>query len=274
MNNYNNPRPPRKGVIVFASVVFLSIFVIAVFDAYEYKAQSLGHSVHLSPTSANYGTVSTAPNTLAVPMRSTAPMLSGGAIRSYAYSGHSSMPKTSGTSGAGCKIHTTSSASLHSYGSGGGGGGSVGAGGGSSSSSSSRGIQNNSIGSFSVPALVLNTPKRTLLSASSADYSDIGGPWRVKPNGDGEYNGEQHPETGYWWNEDDEEWSETPFNGAIRIDGGITYKYENGIWVVVGDQADPTNPTPLGDTPWLWMLLLVGMYAVIRYVARKKVVSE
>lgn len=271
MNNYNYTRPPRTGVIVFASVVFLSIFVIAIFDAYEYKAQALGHSVHLSPSSANYGTVSSAPSTVAVPMRSTAPLLSGGTIRSYAYSGHSSMPKASGSAG-GFTIHTTSSASLHSYGSGGGGaGGSMGF---TGTSSPSRGIQSSGIGSVSIPTLAMNTPKSSLLSASSASYSDIGGPWRIKPNGDGEYNGEYNPGTGEWWNDDDEEWSENPFDGAIKIEGGITYKYvgtyPSGTWVRVEDQADPG--VPVGDTPWIWMLLLAIAYVSAK-VVRKRIAS-
>lgn len=275
MNNYNNPRPPRKGVIVFASVVFLSIFVIAILDAYEQKAQALGHSVHLSPSSANYGTVSSAPITVAVPMRSTAPMLSGGAIRSYAYSGHASMPKTSGTSGSGFKIHTTSSASVHSYGSGGGGGGSVGAGGGSSSSSSSRGIQSSGV-SYSMPSLAVNsfvmtTPGSTATTSITQRvgqrraYQDEFGDWY------GDYNGEYHEGDG-WWNARTEEWSENPFDGAIKIEGGVTYKYvgtyPTGTWVVVGDQADPG--VPIGDTPWFWMIILLGAYACTRYIQKKK----
>ena len=263
MNNYNNPRPPRKGVIVFASVVFLSIFVIAVFDAYEYKAQALGHSVHLSPSSANYGTVSSAPVTVAVPMRSTAPMLSGGTIRGYAYSGHSSMPKTSGTSGAGFKIHTTSSASMHSYGSGGGGGGSVGAGGGSSSSSSSRGIQSSGV-AYSMPTLALVVP-----SYASNSGQNVLRP-RYEPGYSGTSEGERGEEGGKYWIWDGEEWIE---EGAIpvgttKIEGGITYRWDGHDWVVVGDQADPG--VPIGDTPWLWMIILLGAYACTRYIQKKK----
>lgn len=255
------------------SFVFAAIFGIAFFSAYEQRTD-LGHSVHLSPTSANYGTVSSAPSTVAVPMRSTAPLLSGGTIRSYAYSGHATMPTSSGSAGSGFKIHTTSSASLHSYGSGGGGaGGSMGSIG---ASSSSRGIQSSGIGSVSVPTLAMNTPKSTLLSASSASYSEIGGPWRIKPNGDGEYNGEYNPGTGEWWNDDDEEWSENPFDGAIKIEGGITYKYvgtyPSGTWVRVEDQADPG--VPVGDTPWTWMLLLVMAYVSTKMLLKRKTMRK
>ena len=203
-------------------------------------------------------------------MRSTAPMLSGGAIRSYAYSGHASMPKTSGTSGSGFKIHTTSSASFHSYGS---GGGSVGAGGGSSSSSSSRGIQSSGV-SYSMPSLALAVPT----FATTTRSSDLGGVMRKeKPTDPGTEDGQWSDNgagDGDWWRWDDwaGEWVREV--GDIIYDKGNYYKYDGSGWIQVDDQGNPTNPTPLGDTPWLWMLVLVGLYAVIRYVARKKVVSE
>lgn len=262
MSNYNNTRPPRTGVIIFASVVFLSIFVIAVFDAYEYKAQALGHSVHLSPSSANYGTVSSAPSTIAVPMRSTAPLLSGGTIRSYAYSGHSSMPKTSGSVG-GFTIHTTSSASLHSYGSGGGGaGGSMGS---TGASSASRGIQNSSVGSVSVPTLALATPSFATVSAQG------GGRPRYIPGYNGTYEGQEVEDEGKYWTWDGEGWIETgsvPIGTTKIDDEGKTWRWNGSAWVIVDDQAEPG--LPLGDTPFLWMFLLVGIYTAIRYTYTKK----
>ena len=85
---------------------------------------------------------------------------------------------------------------------------------------------------------------------------------------EGDYNGE--PYEGQWWNSALEEWVEDPFNGAKKIDGGLTYEYRDGEWVLVGNQADPTN-VPLGTTPWLLMILLTCVYALGKnYVSYSK----
>ena len=270
MRNNNYTRPPRKGVIVFASFVFAALFVIAFIISYEQRTD-LAHSVHLSPTSANYGTVSTIrSSSLAVPMHSTAPLLSSGTIHAYAYSGHATMPSTG--SSFGFRIHTLSSATIHSYGSGGGGGGGA-VSGGSSSSPSSPTIRYSGA-SVSTPSLAMTSTSRTnrIISSSEVLATETGNDShrpgqikRVHSDGfggyEGDYNGEYYE--GQWWNSALEEWVGVPFNGAKKIDGGLTYEYRDGEWVLVGNQADPTN-VPVGDAPWFWMLLLLAAYIILK----------
>lgn len=258
-DNYNYTRPPRKGVIVIASLAFAVIFGLAAYSTYVQQTD-LAHSVRISPTSAHYGTLSTArPQGLAVPMHSTAPLLSGGEIRSYAYSGHATMPKAS-SAGSGFKIHTTSSASVHSIGGGGAGGGGAMSGGSGFSSSSSKGL-NYSGGSVSIPTLAVNS-SIVAASASAAETSAplAIGPRRVLPNGDGEYNGE--PYNGQWWNEDEEEWVDEPFEGAIRYNGGVMERYDGSEWVRVNDQENPG--VPVGNAPWLILVLLSMIYVLTK----------
>ena len=273
MRNNNYTRPPRKGVIVFASFVFAALFIIAFIISYEQRTD-LAHSVHLSPTSANYGTVSTIrSSSLAVPMHSTAPLLSSGTIHAYAYSGHATMPSTGSSSGF--RIHTLSSATMHSYGSGGGGGGGA-VSGGSSSSPSSQTIRYCGA-SVSMPSLAMTSTSRTnrIISSSAVLATETGNDShrpgqikRVHSDGfggyEGDYNGE--PYEGQWWNSALEEWVEDPFNGAKKIDGGLTYEYRDGDCVPVSNQADPTN-VPVGDAPWIGILLLCAAYAL--FLGRK-----
>lgn len=274
MRNNNYTRPPRKGVIVFASFVFAALFIIAFIISYEQRTD-LAHSVHLSPTSANYGTISTIrSSSLAVPMHSTAPLLSSGTIHAYAYSGHATMPSTGSSSGF--RIHTLSSAAMHSYGSGGGGGGGAISGG---SSSSSRGISYSGGGSglsMSMPTLAVNSSLLATSSVSAAEASAPRaiGPRRAKPTDpgtDGEWS-DAGAGDGVWYRWDD--WAGkwvTPEEGDTRIEGGVTYEWNGTSWDPIGDQGDPTNPQPLGTTPWLLMILLTCVYALGKnYVSYSK----
>ena len=107
----------------------------------------------------------------------------------------------------------------------------------------------------------------TQTAASAASYAPQGmGPRKVLDTGDGEYNGEYY--NGQWWNASKEKWVEEPFNGCKKIEGGLTYEYQNGAWVLVANQADPD--APIGDTPWFWMLLLAAGYAALKMSLRVK----
>lgn len=285
MNNYYNTRPPRKGVIVFASLAFIAIFGLAAYSAYVQQTD-LAHSVHISPTSAHYGTASMARSQgLAVPMHSTAPLLSGGEIRSYAYSGHATLPKAT-SAGSGFKIHTVSSATVHTIGSGGGGAGGGGAmsGGSGFSSSSSKGL-NYSGGSVSIPTLAVNS-SIVATSASAAEASaplsrNIRqgiGPRKAKPTRDG-YDGEEvlddEDYTTIWtYSEEAEDWFNTTPDGTKRYDSTLGYMVEwNGSeWVKVNDQGNPG--VPVGNTPWFLFLLLSLAYAIIKRLSRSKIVSR
>lgn len=273
--NFNDP---RGGLIIALGVLLAALWLVIAFGAYE-ELKREKYEVRVKPGAVTYGTHSTTtiPMSSVSTHRSAVPMISGGAIRHYAHYGHATMPKMSGASNY--RLHTTSSATVHSVGGGGaGGGGAYSAGGGSSSSS--RGI-NYSGASVSMPTLAMATSTyatsrstftssdETLASASSstrkvrkAKPSDGGndGDWSDDDAGDGD-----------WWYWDDwaGEWI-GPWEGALRIDGEVTYKYEEGKWVPVGDQGDPTNPTPIGDAPWHWMLLLMAVYGGAKVWKRNK----
>jgi len=261
MNNYNNTRPPRTGVIILASFLFVAILSIAFFNAYEQKAQALGHTVHITPASAHYGTVSSV--TASAPIIPSIHQSINPSIHHSYHSGHATMPKVS-ASGAGFKIHTTSSASMHSYGSGGGGGGVGTSGGSSHGTSSSKGIQYGG-GSVSLPVLAVASSS-SAMSASFARASSARmgiGP-RREPGYSGSKEGEIGEDGGKYWMWDGEEWIEQgdiPV-GTTKIEGGKTYRWNGSSWDEIGDQQDPG--LPLGDTPWLWMLLLIGIYLLAR----------
>lgn len=261
-DNYNYTRPPRKGVIVIASLAFAVIFGLAAYSTYVQQAD-LAHSVHVSPTSAHYGTLSTArPQALAVPMqRSSAPMISGGAVRSYAYSGHSSTP--TGSTGSGFKIHTTSSATVHTIGSGGGGGGASGG----SVSSSRRMSQQTTVASVSFPSLAMVTPAMTpttTTTTTETSPSKYGIAPRRAPGYSGSYEGEQGEDGGKYWIWDGESWIEAgaiPV-GTTKLEGGITYRWNGTEWEIVGDQQEPG--VPVGNAPWLILVLLSMIYVLTK----------
>ena len=81
---------------------------------------------------------------------------------------------------------------------------------------------------------------------------------------EGDYNGEYYG--GQWWNTTDEEWVDEPFDGCKKIEGGLTYEYQGGTWVLITNQADPD--APIGDTPWLFFLLLAVGYAAVKRCLR------
>lgn len=109
----------------------------------------------------------------------------------------------------------------------------------------------------------------TQTAASDASYAPHGrGIRKVHSDGmggyDGDYNGEYYE--GKWWNASDGEWVDQPFNGCKKIEGGLTYEYQNGAWVLIANQADPY--APIGDTPWFWILLLAAGYAALKMSLR------
>ena len=185
-------------------------------------------------------------------------MVSAGAVRSYAHSGHATMPTTSTTK----TIHTTSSATVKTIGS----GGAVGSGASSSPSgglgaSSNRGIVYGSP-TISMPMLAMATQSHaSTVSANESVHRSVG-PKRVPGYTlDEEDEGtEQYIDGEGLWYWNGEEWILGTPEGATKIEGGITYKYQGGVWVPVGDQGDPG--VPVGATPWLMMLALGVLYLV------------
>lgn len=254
-------------------VALTALWLTAVYGTYE-ESKREKYDVHITPGAVSYGTHSTAIVpfvTTSAHRTSAVPMVSGSTVRNYAHYGHASAPV--GTS-SGKGLYTTSSASVKHIGSGGGasGGGMMT----STGASSSRGISYGSA-SISMPTLALSSSMWTSsVSAAEASTPRAIGPRRAKPSTPG-YDGQwsdNEAGDGDWYRWDDwaGDWV-TPENGDTRIEGGVTYQYvgdyPDGAWVPVGDQGDPTNPTPLGATPWLLLMLLACAYALYEYYTHK-----
>ena len=271
----NQRRDPRVGMIAALGVLLAALWGVITYGVYREAQEEMKYDVRVRPGVVNYGTRSTAsvPMVTMSPRRLSAPMVSAGAVRAYAHHGHATMPKAS--AGTGYRIHTTSSATVHSIGSGGGNGGGISGGG--SSSSSSAGVSYGSV-SVSIPVLAMATSVRS--SYASTVYSPqetagsletespvasspkFGRGIRRSPSGEGSYQGaDWTDDDGSWYWDEEEGWVNYT-EGTTKIDGGKTYVYHNGKWELVENQSDPENPTPLGDMPWLWMALLVAVYLV------------
>ena len=135
--------------------------------------------------------------------------------------------------------------------------------------SSSRGIRNSG-GSVSMPMLAFAASSSTVSSAYPSSGLSTPGMKKVKPNGDGEYNGEYY--NGQWWNDDEENWVDEPFVGAIRYNGDVMERYDGSNWVPVNNQGDPG--VPVGATPWILMLLLAGAYALYVRIKSRKYMNQ
>lgn len=262
--NSNVQTPKSRAVLVGLCAVALFLWTVAVYVTYQ-DAKMARYNVSIKPGAVNYGTHSTVtmPPVMRTSYRHSTPMISGDVVRAYAHTGHATMPVASNGSSLGFRIHTTSSATVHSIG----GGGSTGGGGMMSSigGSSSRGIRNSG-GSVSMPMLAFAASSSTVSSAYPSSGLSTPGMKKVKPNGDGEYNGEYY--NGKWWNDDEENWVDEPFVGAIRYNGDVMERYDGSNWVPVNNQGDPG--VPVGATPWIFMLLLAGAYALyVRIKSRK-----
>jgi len=250
----------RAGLIVALGVLLTALWLVIAYGAYE-ESKREKYLVNVKPGAVSYGTHSTAVVPMvSVPMHhSSVPMISGSAVRNYAHYGHATMPSAS-YSGGGYRLHTTSSATVHTIGSGG-GGGSVGGGGGSSSG---RGISYSGV-SYSVPTLALATPSYGNPESAVSQYNRV--IRRAKPTYDGQVGDEvvdDEDEHIIWtWSEEAEDWVSTTPIGTKKYDPILGYMVEwNGSeWVKVENQADPS---PIGDAPWHWMLMLAIGYVVIK----------
>ena len=252
------------GITVFACIGLIALCSEAMTENEDIDTRVI-YNVQVKPGSVTYGTHSTASvPPLAMPMqRSSAPLISGGAVRSYAHYGHSSMPARS-ASASGKGLYTTSSATLHSVGSGGGGGGGS-VNGGSRRSTSHRISYGSGSVSVAMPALAMAASSSASTAVTDASTRGMK-PRRIIDNGDGTYTGEYDTEPSidgnqYW---DEEEGWVNYTEGSTKIDGGKTYVYRNGQWELLSNQTDPENPTPLGDMPWIWMAVLAAGYCAVR----------
>jgi hypothetical protein len=252
----------RMGMLIFLGVALAALWLIVAYGFYK-ESERAKYDVRVSPGAVTYGTHSTAlmPMTVSPLHKGSIPMLSGAAIRSYAHSGHASMPAVSANQSV---IHTTSSAKVKNIGSGMGGGG-IATTSGSSSRRGARGITYGGGGSVAMPSIAMVSASSMSRAADMSGYAasprrarmtlpDPGtgdeGDW-FDGGGDG------------WWFYDGDKWIAV-WEGATRIvynEGGktTTYQWTNGEWVEIGN----FDPVPVGATPWILMLLLAAMYIVV-----------
>lgn len=275
----NNIDKSRGRMIMLLGVVLAALWLVIVHATIE-DAQEESMSAHVRPGVVQNGTHNAAPMPVYMAQRRQggAPMISGGVVRSYARSGHATMP--SAASGTGYQLHTTSSATIHSVGSG--GGGMAMAGTSSASSSTSRGIVYGTT-NVSMPSFALATPLYTTVKAEQTQQVALaaapGRNGRVRkaaPTEDGTQDGQTAPDTEnpaitWTWSEDLEQWvNTTPIGTRIYDDvRGCWVEWNGSGWDPVGNIADPTN-LPMGATPWLLMLLLVGAYSIVKTMHKRQ----
>jgi hypothetical protein len=112
----------------------------------------------------------------------------------------------------------------------------------------------------------------TSSSGSSSPSRPIGHIRRANPHagetgteGD-KWQDTENPNIWWYWDEEAEGWVPgNPPIGTIKEEGGVMYEWNGSEWVRKSQIAD--LGTPVGDAPWLWMLLLLAAYAL--FLGRK-----
>lgn len=271
MRKENNT--PRLGMIVTLGVLIAAIWMLAIYDTIQ-DAHEEKYDVSVRPGAVSYGTHSSAtiPMVSAPAHHTSAPMISGSAVRSYAHYGHATMPGSA--VGSGFKMHTTSSATVHTVGSGGS------ASGGGSSLSGNRGASSRGVAyggaSVSMPTFALVTPMYSSSATMEAPARFGMGPRRAKPSiGGDEEEGDAvwDPDEGRWWTWDPNmgdygDWRYVA-DGDTRYNSGEIEYWNGSDWVSFEEWSNPG--VPLGDAPWHWMLLLALGYGIAKMRLRKRI---
>ena len=257
------------GMIVALGVLIAAIWMLAIYDTIQ-DAHEEKYDVSVRPGAVSYGTHSSAtiPMVSAPAHHTSAPMISGSAVRSYAHYGHASIP--SSAVGSGFKMHTTSSATVHTVGSGGGASGGL-----SSSSSGNRGASSRGVAyrgaSVSMPTFALVTPMYSSSATMEAPARFGMGPRRAKPTEEGEEgDAVWDPDEGKWWTWDPNrgdygDWRYVA-DGDTRYNSGEIEYWNGSAWVSFEEWSNPG--VPLGDAPWHWMLLLALGYGIIKVIRK------
>ena len=272
-----NTRHPRSGTLIALGISLALIWVLSIYGLIDSGDEDIKITkTNYKPAFVSYGTHSTATAPIvsmsSLQRETSVPMLSGGTIRHMAYFGHSNHSSVHGSSGY--RLHTTSSATVHSIGSGGGGGGLM-SGGSSTSSSSSRIAYSGGSFSLSMPTLAMNTASTALAQnkevTSDGDLLSKGR--NRMPSNPGTYEGETATDSEGHWRWDGEDWIKesdlTP--GETMIDEyGKTWRWNGSSWELVSDQQDPGMP--VGSMPWIAMGLMALVYALYR--RKKQLINE
>lgn len=268
-------KPRIKGLrVLYIGVA--AIWLVATLGVYkESKREKFDLSV--KPGAVTYGTHS-AP---LIPMvsissrRTTLPMVSGDEVRSSAFYGHAATPST--TTGSRYRVYTTSSASARTS------GGGV-AGGGRSSSSSSSSSQyggGHAVLSMLFPSFapsagsISNTAVTPTNMATTSMRMNVG-PRRVNPHagetgseGD-QYQDTEDPNLWWYWSEAAEGWvSGDPPVGTVKEEGGVMYEWNGSSWIIKGQVSD--LGTPVGDAPWLLLILQMTIYVTLRICKKRHI---
>ena len=256
-------------MIVTLGVLIAAIWMLAIYDTIQEEHEKR-YNVTVRPGAVSYGTHSSAtvPMVSAPTRHTAAPMISGSAVRSYAHYGHAAYtvhhtPYT---------VHTTSSATVHTIGSGGGNGGGTSSYSGGQGSSS-RGISYSGGGSglsMSMPVLAVNSSMMAApVAAVESSRPRAIGPRRA-PAAPGTEEGEWEQDgNGDWFIWDEDGWVEVKLNDT-RLDPllGYTVIWNGSEWVKLTEYEPGV---PLGATPWLLMILLTCVYALGKnYVSYSK----
>ena len=252
----NRSRISHSGMIVFLAVLLGAVWLLSIYETYEGGKRDKSVT-SAKPGAVTYGTHSAVPALVPAvqPYHHTIPMISGSAIRSYAYYGHAAYtvhhtPYT---------VHTTSSARVGNTGFGGVSGGAVT----DASPSASAHASGGGNPSVALPVWAMASSARTSASLSSAAPARMGDMRRM-PGYEGDDEEIKTDEDGTWlWDTEQGGWVLIePAIGATKIEGGNTYRWNGSAWVLVTDQQDPG--LPLGDAPYLLFLLLAIGYVVVR----------
>ena len=84
----------------------------------------------------------------------------------------------------------------------------------------------------------------------------------------GEYDGEANSGNTKIWNEEDQAWEDAPAIGTEREVNGVWCVWTTDGWKPKYDQKDPD--APIGDIPWVFMLLLVAGYVGVVACRKRK----
>ena len=248
----------RIGLLVCLLVLLFGLWSMALVVTYQDHQRIKYEESIVHPGAVTYGTHSIAliPMVSTSPRRSKIPMISGGSVRAYAHSGHAEMPSTQSSQPV---IHTLSSATIKTVGSG--AGTAIAA---ASPVTSSRGIRYTN-SSVAMPALAWNS---TSVIAEQAAASPNTSPRirKAKPSVSGDDGDWQNGGEGDWWYFDEDHWR-APDLGETRYDETLGYVvvWNGSAWVKV-TEYDPL--VPVGEVPWLYILFLCTIICVIK----KKVV--
>ena len=231
-----------------------------------------GPAVYSTPAQQGY--------TVTMPMTSTSSRSLFHHNAAYAYHAGVTTTQRVQTGNGAYRVYQTSDQEVHSIGSGNG-----------SSGGASIGTTNvgSSVGSsFSMPSVALTLPSvrtRTLannniLSANTASTSAIvadagtvtrmsraSGIRRIHMEGDekyGDYDGEYDPATGKIWSGDEEggEWIDPPDVNTEKWVNGVLCVWTGSGWVPKSDVPEPD--APIGDIPWMMLLLAAAAFGTYR----------